>query len=97
MKELTSRLEARPEVVRSELETLNLVGSPEIIQSGGTVQVISAANDTRGYLHIDASCAGAVNYAFWSQQPGNFTVENRGQYVGLKSLGKGWFYYIEQR
>ncbi len=97
MRELTSRLEARPEVVRSELETLTLVGSPEIIQSGGAVHILSAENDTRGYLHIDVSCAGAVNYAFWSKQPGNFTVENPGHYVGLKSLGSGWYYYIEQR
>ncbi|HEX6771668.1 MAG TPA: hypothetical protein VF126_06565 [Acidobacteriaceae bacterium] len=95
--ELARRLDAKPKVVRSALDTLSLVGSPEIIQSGAEVKIISAENDTHGYLHIDQSCSDAAIYASWSERPGNFTADNPGPYSGLKALGNGWYYYVEQR
>jgi len=95
--ELARRLDAKPEVVRSTLDTLRLVESPEMIQSGAEVKIISPENDTHGYLHIDQSCPDAATIAFWSEQPGNFTADHPGRYTGLKSLGSGWYYYMEQR
>jgi len=95
--ELARRLDAKPEVVSSTLDTLNLVGSPEIIQSGAEMKIISSENDTHGYLHIDQSCPDAATIAFWSEPPGNFTADHPGQYTGLKSLGSGWYYFAEQR
>jgi hypothetical protein len=95
--ELARRLDAKPEVVRSTLDTLRLVESPEIIQSGAEVKIISPENDTHGFLHIDQACSDAATIAFWSEQSGNFTADNPGPYIGLKSLGSGWYYYVEQR
>lgn len=95
--ELAKQLDAKPEIVRSALDELDLVGSPEIIQSGAEVKVISPENNTHGYLHVDQSCAEAATIAFWSEQRGNFTADNPGHYIGLKSLGGGWYYYVEQR
>jgi hypothetical protein len=98
MDELAKLLDAKPEVVRFAVDALSAAESPEIIQSGPAVKIISRESDTRGYLHVDQSCSyAAATYAFWSEQPGNFTAEHPGQYVGLKSLGGGWYYYIEQR
>lgn len=95
--EAARRLNAKPEAVNTVLSSLNLVGSVEIIQSGAEVKIISPENDTHGYLHIDESCPDAGTYAFWSQQPGNFKADNPGHYIGLKSLGSSWYYYMEQR
>jgi hypothetical protein len=95
--ELARRLDTKPEVVRSVIDTLGLVGSSEIIQSGAEVKIISPGNDTHGYLHIDQSCLDAATIAFWSEQPGNFTADHPGRYIGLEALGAGWYYYIEQR
>lgn len=97
MNELAQRLNAQPETVRSLLNLLSLVGSPEIVQSGADLKIVSQKNDTRGYLHIDQTCSNAATIAFWSGQPGNFTADHPGQYLGLKALGGGWYYYAEQR
>jgi hypothetical protein len=97
IEQLATRLDAKSEAVRSVVETLGLLESPEILQSGAEVEVISQENDTHGYLHIDQSCPGASTYASWSEQPGNFTADNPGHYIGLKNLGNGWYYYMEQR
>ncbi len=97
IEELATRLDANPEAVRSVVHTLRLLESPEIIQSGAEVKVISPENDTHGYLHVDQSCPNAATYAFWSEQSGNFTADNPGHYIGLKNLGSGWYYYVEQR
>jgi hypothetical protein len=97
IEQLAARLNAKPEVARSVADNLRLLESPEIIQSGAEVKVISQENDTHGYLHIDQSCPDAATYSSWSEQPGNFTPDNPGHYIGLKSLGSGWYYYMEQR
>jgi hypothetical protein len=97
IEQLATRLDAKPEAVRSVVDTLGLLEAPEIVQSGAEIKVISQENDTHGYLHIDQSCPGAATYASWSKQAGNFTVDNPGHYMGLKSLGSGWYYYMEQR
>jgi hypothetical protein len=94
---LATKLNAKPEAVRSVVDTLRRLESPEIIQSSAEVKVISPENDTRGYLHIDQSCPNAATYAFWSRQPDNFNADNPGHYIGLKSLRNGWYYYAEQR
>jgi hypothetical protein len=97
MEQLATKLDANPEAVRSVVDTLRLLESPEILQSGAEVKVISQENDTHGYLHIDQSCPDAATYASWSEHTGNFTADNPGHYIGLKNLGNGWYYYMEQR
>lgn len=97
IEQLAARLNATPEAVRSVVDTLRLLESPEIIQSGAEVKVISRDNDTHGYLHIDESCPDAAAFVSWSEQKGNFTADNPGHYIGLKNLGSGWYYYMEQR
>jgi hypothetical protein len=97
LSELAGHFDGKQEAVLSLVEGLDLSKSQAIIQTGAEVKIVMAENDTRGYLHIDPSCPGAATIAFWSKQSGNFTVVNPGSYVGLKSLGDGWYYYIEQR
>jgi hypothetical protein len=90
-------LDVQPEVVRRVVSSLKLAGAAKIVLSGGEIMILSLENDTHGYLHIDQSCPNAANYAYWSQQPDNFKPENPGRFIGLKSLGRGWYYYVEQR
>lgn len=97
IEQLATKLHTKPEAVRSVVDALRLLESPEILQSGAEVKVISQENDTHGYLHIDQSCPDAATYASWSEQAGNFTADNPGHYIGLRNLGSGWYYYMEQR
>jgi hypothetical protein len=95
--QVASKLNARPETVRSVVDDLGRLGAPQIIQSGDELRIVSPVNDTHGYLHIDQSCSDAANIASWSQQPDSFKPNNPGVFIGLKSLGDGWYYYVEQR
>ena len=89
-------LRARPESVRAVVEALGSIDSPEVIQSGAELRIISAAYHTHGYLHVDPSCQIAKTIEFWSHRSDNFTP-GQGNYVGLESLGGGWYYFVEQR
>jgi hypothetical protein len=95
--DLARLLGVESESVRSTLDALGLVESQEIIQSGPEAMIPFTGNDTHGYLHIDPSCSEAATISFWSKQQDNFTPNHPGPYVGLKGLGDGWYYYMEQR
>jgi hypothetical protein len=90
--EMATRLGVPALEVSSVTESLAALKSPEIIQSGAAVKIISARNDTHGVLHVDPSCSDAASYESWSTMSGS-----AGPYQRLKALGGGWYYYVEER
>ena len=90
---LSKQLGAPIEDVLALVDNLRDVKSHEIRQSAATVFVVSPINDTHGILHIDPTCPGSSQFEYDSKREWS----DLGHFNEVRSLGNGWFYYVEQR
>ncbi len=90
--QIATRLGLPAADVTAVTDEMKRLGTPEVLQSGPAVKIISSQNDTHGILHIDETCSESASYVAWSE-----SHEPIGPYVRLKALGHGWYYYVENR
>jgi hypothetical protein len=92
---IADRLKVSPRYVSSITAALASLESNEIIQSGGVLKIADPKSDTHGVLHVDSTCSEAQLLDGWSKR--DWSASNPGPYTRLRSLGGGWYYYVEQR